>query len=583
MLQRGGFLLGRVLDDTNVGSVLRTMKHVERRRVARAQAKKAAEGTNPYNKAQYINAFVEAQSARMTHEQILKEGAAEEQSLMAVVNAARPSVVVGSHNDVLPGGAAADGVAFGSWREGNPALERVCMSMDRNLHCILRGAMTPPAFSPEALQRNAPTRLESVQRLLRLLHAEEHERWSKVRLNAFSNRMESCLKSVCGEDFGMRQRLMAMLLQSAAMQSWELAFQLYHDFFLPSLQEQRRRVEEDGRMTGIEAATSALVAVLCETIRCHHQAGTRAIGSGPSFNTVAGLAISSTFILLPVAAAPLFSVLQPSGNATWQSVLELTRRFQPNGSKRMYLPSIAWGEMLRAMHRMGASLVEMQGVVDIITDPSCTKNAEKHMRDTRLWNAYISVSDWQHALDVYSNNLPHYGVKETAATSAALMETLLRDGRWGQALDVFRRLQKKEGQLIIGTSSVFTAVFRALEQQGDWHAVTSLVMDFDHFLVHFGVSHDHWLASPLREALQRPQHLRDDSCMTWVAWVRELPEWSHVTRELSHAMEAALITCDTRKSRDNEQREQQVGQESTAGMGAIPDDIMTAEGLHDLM
>ncbi|RNF05721.1 oxidoreductase [Trypanosoma rangeli] len=579
MWRRGGFLLGRILDDTNASHALRTVRRVERRRVEKAQARRATEGTNPYNKAQYINAFVEAESARMTHERLMKENAAEEQSLLAVVNAARPPVVMASDKNVPPGKTESGAVAFGAWREADPALDRVCLSMDRNLHCIVRGATTPPAFSPEALQRGIPTRLQSVQRLLQFVHANGHGRWPKGRLNAFAVRMETCLSAACGDDFSMRQRLMTMLLYSAAKRNWELAFQLYQELLLPAIQQQQRRVGEGvGAVTGTEASASAstFVAVLCESIRAYHHAGALTSYSCPPFNTVAELVHPSSPPLLPVAAAPLFSILQPSNNATWEKVVELVQRFQPHGNARMYLPAIAWGEMLRAMHRMGASLTEVQGVVDIITDPNRTKNAEKHMRDTHIWNAYISVSDWGHALEVYSNNLAHYGVKKTAATSAALMESLLRDRQWEQALDVFHRLQQKEGQLIIGTSSVFTAVFQALEQQGDWQAVVSLLMDFDHFLVYFGVPHDFWLTSPLREALRRPQHLSEDQL---VPLVRELLGCSHVTCELVRAVEAALVTCNQQKR----QREQHPQHELSAGAEDVCDDILTAEGLHDLM
>ncbi|RNF27075.1 oxidoreductase [Trypanosoma conorhini] len=590
MWRRCGFLLGRSLDDTNAGYALRAVRRVERRRVAKAQARRATEGTNPYNKAQYINAFVEAESARMTHERLMHEGAAEEQSLLAVVNAARPAVAMAPDKHVLPGTTGPGAVAFGAWREADPALERACLSADRNLHCIVRGATTPPAFSPEALQRGMPARLESVQRLLRLLHASGRRRWPRARLSAFAACMESSLDAACGEDFSTRQRVMAVLLHSAAARNWELALQLYQSLLLPCLQQQRRRLGRgEEAVTGTDATTAAastLVAVLCESIRAHHHAGSPARGSGPSFNTLAGLLHPSSPPLLPVAAAPLFSILQPSDGATWQKAVALAQRFQPRGATRMYLPAIAWGELLRAMHRMGASLAEVQGVVDIITDPSRTKNADKHMRDTHIWNAYISVSDWRHALEVYSSNLPYYGVKETAATSAALMESLLRDKQWEQALDVFRRLQRKEGQLIIGTSGVFTAVFRALEQQGDWQAVAALLMDFDHFLAHFGVPHDFWLASPLREALMSPQQISEGQL---VARVRELPGCSYVSSELALAVESALVACNRRKPQQQQQRRRRKQHsrhpepEAPAGAEDVCDDAITAERLHDLM
>nr|CCC89508.1 unnamed protein product [Trypanosoma congolense IL3000] len=302
-------------------------------------------------------------------------------------------------------------------------------------------------------------------------------------------------------------KLLGVTLQTAGEGGWRYALLVYGKSVVPCC----RRLYAQQTPKERSEAMSFLVAVLCESIRSTCGFGSSCNGTAkcayPPFETVKRLVSTSQEALLPVAAGPVFSLLGPSGpndtgvrlsGATWRDAVQLVCYFHPERQRRTYLPPLAWAELLRAVHRMGGSLKEVQMIVDIITDPTHTKHGEEHMHDTRIWNAYLTCSDWRHALDIFSNQWKHYDVKETADTSAALMHSLLRDGEWRRALNVFHRLRQKEGQLITSTSSVLTAVVQALGQQGSWDALTSMLLDFEKFLAPLGIPHEWPLVLELR-------------------------------------------------------------------------------------
>ncbi|AAQ15904.1 hypothetical protein, conserved [Trypanosoma brucei brucei TREU927] len=592
--RRGAFLLRQIRTEFSLDDMKKKAKEINRRNRSILQKRKRFAEPYPYSKAQYIDAFVQAQSARLAREQRLQELSTREKSLLTTIESSNPSPIIrneGRHSlSCFSSTAGANTpVVFGSWRDGTTEVERACNFMDRNFHCIMRGATTPPAFSTPSLRRNLPMTLACVQQLLKYAGGDgpqgnTGETWSNRRIKTFNRTFASCVESACLKERDAILKLMGVVLQTAGERDWAVALQLYNKSVLPYFERHWIQQNHEKR----REAVSFLVAVLCESIRsgCGGSMCGRCFNSThthPPYKAIEKLVKASREPLLPVAAAPVFSVLHPSDDtnaarggsqtkATWVDAVKLVQCFQPQGQARTYLPSLAWAELLRAIRRLGGSLKEVQMVVDIITNPTCTKHGERHMHDTRIWNAYLASSDWHHALDLFSNQWKHYGVKETAETSAALMESLLRDGEWERSLDVFRRLQGKEGQLITFTSSVFTAAFRALEQQRDWNSFASLLLDSERFLAPLDISHDWELLSKLQaQRKQKGTPRSTDEIELWRTFVNELRGFNNVTKEMQLAISNALLACDPVK-----QREMQ-------GEVEKRESLITAEELYSIM
>ncbi|KAG8346120.1 hypothetical protein ERJ75_000382900 [Trypanosoma vivax] len=607
----------RVYSDLTGGELIRQTVKAHRRLTRRFAERRQQEGTNPSHKAQYITAYIESQSVQLARERRMRETAIDERALLSAVKAASLSLTEPNSNsrgggDVITARHGLSGVSspvvadgFGSWRDGSPAVERQLHSLDRNLHCIVRGATTPPAFSPEALLRRTPTQLVSVQRLLGRIKCGAPDGrasgvWSNRGVKEFTRELSFCARSVCGANDEAMVSLLGVIIQATAKQNWALAFQLYGSCVLPCLDAVAAGNTRD-------RSTSFLLSVLCESVRCFCLAPNEVCGgSYPPFETVSKL-LKMAGRLLPVAAAPVFSIIPPTGSGdgdrvakengnnvkgspgTWEEALALVALFQPHGQKRLYLPASAWGQLIRAVGRTGAPLCRVRELVDVITDPNSVKHGERHMHDTHVWNAYLSCSDWCHALELFANNWLHYDVKETAATSAALMESLLHSKQWERALGVFRRLKRKEGQLIVGTSAVYAAVFRALGMQRDWEATTKLLVDFEGFLAPLGVPFESWKSSRLHAVVRDDNsacHHEDENVKgkrlpvsdhefdAWLAFAYELREACGATEELVRSVETALVACDPRRRQNSSE-----GQASHASQRSS----VTAEELFDFM
>lgn len=550
-----------VSDKGSARDLLKTARRVERRRVIKKQAQRAT--ADPYYKAQYISAFVEAQSAAISHQHRVAEkapggswltlqpsaGASSSSSVGELRRLAQelehryespsseapPTAVVtregGAKDALLPLHAKRKpkAVPFGAWREvenDNVRGKRI-RSADVVRHCVIREARTPPEMSPEALERVVPKDLPAVRQLLSWVdRVTPTDTAPKADTEEVCVRLFDTLEALQAAPTSHRgTRVLLYILQRFAHRvSWQVSLPLLQR----SMEVIGASVKNDADVQDseqLQSIVSSLVAVWAEAVRF---ARLPVEGSGPTKEDVAAVVKTATAIissqpssssprLLPVVAAPLLSVLTPGtapepaasadsnrGDEAIQfaQTFLVQRRYQRKQEEDEetrktpgYLPAVAWAELIRTAFRFGADQSAIQSLVDDITDPSRVKHADRLLCNVHVWNAYLSCADCAHALTVYRDNLRHYGVRENAATTAALLASLARSGtaeHLDTALQLYTSLRAKEGRLVIGTCSVYIALMRVHTARSDLEALLRLAVDYEGFLVYFGVPLNLW-------------------------------------------------------------------------------------------
>lgn len=591
--------------DTPSTELRRTTRRNARRETRQLQASRAT--TNAYHKEQYVSAYLEAHGAALVHQHATSASAsarelaaagplatlaATSQELTQLAQelerryesgAARtslssstphirdgvqgqtsgpPSARTLTHAPLAP-------VQFGAWRStatDNPRLRRRLHSADVMRHCVIREARTPPALSPEALQRALPQRPPApARRLLAYLRCPSFARRAgAVELACLKADLTAALRALrYSRDF---QRAVALytLLCVSAFCDWPTAsaFAVWLVRQWPALVT-APAVEVSGVAQQLHADLSHAVALFLEATR-----GRCAEGPPSAAPTLAGLervcvalhaafeqpadassvvkhtgtthacntatppprpddSPSSAYPLWgPVVAAPLLALMgtsaQPAAQDDTAHVKALAARFcmhrapsrrTPRSAAQAprpgpaYMPELAWGEYLRALHRCGASLTQLQAETDRLTDAAHTRNADLLLSSTHVWDAYLACSPGTHAAEVYASNLRAYNVRETPATAAAVMTALLRDGttegRVAARVHWARLQQHSAGPMLARTSSTLVAYVRLLEAEADAAALSALLYSFEDLYECFGVPQE-CVAAAARAPRGRP-------------------------------------------------------------------------------
>ncbi|CAG9579188.1 conserved hypothetical protein [Leishmania major strain Friedlin] len=444
------------------------------------------------------------------------------------------------------------GIMFGAWRStngGDTRLRQRLRSADVMRHCVIRESRTPPSLSPEVIERMLPPRLPApAQRLMVYLKSE---RFQRIPGPETCDRLESLLSAALralhySHELQRAVALYAVLCLST-FRDWHMAsaivVSLVHRW---STLVALSGMSSSELMKAVHEDRSHIIALFLETVRfsslrpsftapsldeldkvcvelhkpfeevdtsaiaCFTHAGGSLDDNGTKRN---GTAAAFSPRWNPVVSAPLLSVMglhrlndsrfSGSETAKMKSLAErfCLHRSRPSPSPSApalasgpaYMPALAWGEYLRALHRCGASLAEMQEATDRITDKACTRHADSLLTSTHVWNAYLACSPGSHAKEVYEKNLRAYKVRETPATTAAVMIALLREGTAesrAEARTLWKRLQHVHvsGKMVPHTSSTLTAYIRLLEAEGQADALLGLLTSFEGLYEPFGVA-----------------------------------------------------------------------------------------------
>ncbi|CBZ36441.1 hypothetical protein, conserved [Leishmania donovani] len=443
-------------------------------------------------------------------------------------------------------------IMFGAWRStsgGDTRLRQRLRSADVMRHCVIREARTPPSLSPEVIERMLPPRLPApAQRLMVYLKSERFQRSpapetcdrlesllsAALRALHYSHEMQRavalyavlCLSTF--RDWHMASAIVVSLVQRwsalvalPAMSSSESMKAVHEDrshmialfletarcsssrpfFTAPSLEELDKVCVALHKP--FEEADAGAIACITHGGRSLDDNGTKSNGTAAAFSPRWD----------PVVSAPLLSVMglhrlngSPFSGSETAKMKSLAERFclhrsrpspSPSAPARAsgpaYMPALAWGEYLRALHRCGASLAEMQEATDRITDKACTRHADSLLSSTHVWNAYLACSPGSHAKELYEKNLRAYKVRETPATTAAVMIALLREGTAEsrvEARTLWKRLQHVHvsGKMVLHTSSTLMAYIRLLEVEGQADELLELLTSFEGLYEPFGVA-----------------------------------------------------------------------------------------------
>lgn len=478
--------------------------------------------------------------------------------------------------------------AFGSWREPSGVVSMRSRSADFIFHQVIREGKTPVALSPASLQRtfaDVPAVQKFDHYLLRLSRprggAAQAPQISVQRLGEEIERVVSAHKTggVRGEDTALLrcycvQRMCELL-------GWAVAVA-----YLKRCIGAREGVTRDEK--------ASLIGALCECVRETRRAQQDVTDSVSSISVGELSSLCEAFFppsvtgappLPPVAAAPLLSVLS-FGEACVAGgglslVQDFANRFLIHRGRQglQYLPAIAWGEYIRACWRFGASAAELQSLVDRVTDPKCTKNAEALLTSPRVWSAYLYCCDSAtHALEVYRNNLPHYKVTPLPCITTSVISCLTRSKNPRDAetaLELWGELRRTETQYVIGSTSLFVSLckaFHILDKEVDFFR---LLVDFNAFLVYFKVDYDWWENNGGARMLQYTESvLTAESAVPFRAFfLRAVEEYGHdcIPMAISNEVLKTISLFEERKQKDSSK----VSNTLTADL--------TAESLSDLL
>lgn len=495
----------------------------------------AQQSTNEYHKAQYVSAFIEAHSAALMHRSVV-EGMhrnillPETRSNTELTNLAREleqkydsGTIAAASPSSSPASVGLAVVPFGAWRHTPYPIQKAERSNHVVQHCILREARTPAEWSPQYLERQLPHREPSWQTLHAFLEGLGRRTHEEIDAAKVYRRYQRYLReSRRGMAFGGNSTTARRVCTSYVAQylvnvvGWECSYA-----FLKCYLQEPHMASADNRA----AEASQLLGVFAEAVRYLDLEPTAL----PSLKHIEELLVLATqyasvehpetegaaaaVVLQPAAAAPLLSIVAERSDSAVEALQRIAHRYLIHvcpQSKRLYLPPVAWGELLAALYRCGASLTLVQSVTDDITDAARTHHAEKLLRHPLVWKGYLSGCDVSHALAVYDSNRPFYGLKEVPALAAVLIRMLVREGSsvsLCRAEDVWKRMTARAGGMIIGTSSVLAARVGLFAAQKNLQGLLRFAFDYDSFFVYFGVERAQWEDAVARHASWRPHSL----------------------------------------------------------------------------
>lgn len=590
-------------------ALLRSAKGETFKQVRRVEQGRRA-GTNPLHKAQYIQAFIEARAAMLSHQQQVDVNALVALDERRVGPVTQLSSLAKELEVAAP-------TAFGGWRTAPDSLQRQSRAADFVLHCVLREARTPPGWSFEAFSRELPPLEKAPMRAVVELVREARsvaQRGDVASEEAFVKQLRERYEAICRGAKGFvltppqQQALTSILLQRLVAETgtWRLA----HAYLLLHLASSVDLAAPDGGATAAAAAVadtrrdvSQQVAVFAEAVRFVDLRGRAQI----PFEAVEALMERAHQLLArgaaaarrpgggrlaPVVAAPLLSILSCPRGEDHTAVTRFCERYLFHYRRqRVYMPALAWGELLRAMGRAGASLKEVQAATDEITDPARTQLADTLISSVHVWNGYLaSTKDAAHALEVFESNRRHYGLRETPATVAVLMEVLARHGSGAESIAkgmaLYRNLQASAGGKVIGTASVLAALVSLMEVSLNLKELLRLCVDFHEVLVYFGVPERWWSVDTAGSSLhQRINSVAETDLVVLLECVPEYVGYFNavcaqytVPPVVQHALQDALGRVEAAL-----REQQQSASESASSGGGAGAPLVSAEDLADLM
>lgn len=437
-------------------------------------------------------------------------------------------------------------IPFGAWRSNDAAVQHRMDAADFVTHCIIREGKTPAAYGPEAIYRAMPQTVPAVRRLMVFLH--DFSSISPAPATAERERIVAAIQRHCrsaldatasskttqlyvalftildttrslGWEVGqillvwlcrewMRMTTGAVTRQSTATSDLSLLCSIFFE-------TTRWVAPEKGSPTlpQLEELCTTLTEIFRRTPSGDESRGAVALEKRPASSPIWDAVVAAPLLSL-VGLAPSRDALSPPLADEPMAVRAFAERFciqRRSLDSRSYMPAIAWGEYLRALHRSAASLEEIQAMTDAITDAKRTKHADALLRDTSIWNAYLSCTPAAHAMEVYQQNRLHYGLKETPATVAALCNSLLSNlltaentQRAAELWDGLRR--RRDGKMVVLTCSTALVAIRLYEVEANLAKLLEMVAVFDALFLGFGVPLE-WFS----------RHGGDDLARQWAA------------------------------------------------------------------
>nr|ACS87886.1 conserved hypothetical protein [Angomonas deanei] len=445
-------------------------------------------------------------------------------------------------------------VEFGAWRSpdgGDVRLAARIRSIDVMRHCVIREARTPPELSPEVIERRLPTRVPPPARtLLTFIQSRSFRAATKpIDAERLENDVVAALRSLRHAPEVQKNVALYAVFSVSRFRDWSMAstLVLWLRQQWPLLVEGATTESSDMSSTCM-TDVSHFVALLCDTTRSaaplqttpppsleELEAFCRAFHFHHHDRCPDGESINDESLPCngplwdPVVSAPLLSLigLDAERDSRTKPAVELLmqlervvdrycvrhalpmsyRHAKKSAQPLAYMPAIAWAEYLRARHRCGASLAELQAATDRITDPNKTRHATELLSNTHVWNAYLSCSPGPHAMEVYEKNLRPYHVAETPATVAAVMTALIESEGTAkgaaQARALWERLLKtsSDKKMISRTSSTLVAYAKLLVLEGNAEALSKLLTSYDDLYECFGVPVE-WFGKEQQRALK---------------------------------------------------------------------------------
>lgn len=486
--------------------LMKTARRVEQKRVAKV--KKQQLEPNPYHKAQYVSAYLEAKSAVISQHKAVERRHAEttfgptpsaSKELALLSKELRCSYGKNPHKGFVSTKQKDNSslthpprtkkklqhVSFGDWKEPVPSIQRELHALDVRLHTIARGGLTPPSLSTEALKRCAAPFSRALRPLFDAIKNLDTNP-TAVDVQNLATESVTLLKELHAK--GQLKPLEWSNVVSLCMQqlfSRTTAWQ--HGYFF--LQTYLQKCREVLNHKDFHRDACQQTAVFAECTRFYNYGTT-----GPTLAQLTELCqLTQGDTKRPLAAltaAPLLSIVyDASGTDKPEGVHAFAKSYLLQRKGRLvYLHSSAWGEYAKAIHRFGASPSAIQGLIDKCTDESTTVNAKQHLSSTHVWNAYLACSEAAHALEVYQNNRVHYKLKGTSETTAALMSSLARahtNSRSKEALELFKVLQQR-GDMLHYTAGTLVALLDNYCVLKDFTSCLELALNFEAFFAPFG-------------------------------------------------------------------------------------------------
>lgn len=354
------------------------------------------DSTNDHNKSMYTKAHLEATSieSRRLHDRISFEDSS-------------PRSV--SRRDLTRGGSL---VSSG----GNKSLYKSWDS--KHMEELLKAASPNADFFPPKLMRES----------LELLVPKEHLLLVKLEEDARAGRLNR-----------MRAKQLSLLLingivkgisNEVRQQRIILAYAL--TVVVPTL-EQKNAMQLFSKLAGnFEHTTTDHLAIILaySKITGSVEVATEAIRLMKEEVAFAGGKMPEVLVDLYITCAKRIHANAPG--STWNDALKLITT-----SPTEKLSGRQWKNLLLLMNGPGGPpLSVVQTVVDMAVAAK-----EDNIRSVELWDGYLSLSPWEHALELLEKNMPAYNVKPGYNSYASVLSTMTKGkADWAETLRVFKSM-----------------------------------------------------------------------------------------------------------------------------------------------